>query len=59
MASNEIIFDGDKTLNELVDELMIFHDDFDDELTAICHLEGKNLGFELRVTLRKSDEFDA
>ncbi len=57
-VSEEIVFDGDKTLNELVDELMEYAGE-DDEVSSICQLEGEHKGFELLVTIRKNETLHA
>ena len=50
-----IIFDGDRTLNELVDMLKnnIKQDTY---LTAVCEIDGS---FLLEITLMKKEEYDS
>lgn len=56
--NNQIVFDGDKTINELVEELMEYRNG-NDEISGICELEGDNQGFQLEVILRKNEAFNA
>ncbi len=53
--NNTIVFDGDQTLNELVDQLVEMRGDEDEDIKGICMLEGENFGYELEVIIRRVD----
>lgn len=57
--SGEFVFDGDQTLNELVDELMEFKDEKANDITGLCRLSDEYEGFLLEVRIYKDSTFDA
>lgn len=57
--SSEIIFDGDQTLNELVDELMDLKKEKADDVSGLCRLSDEHEGFILEVRIYKDNSFDA
>ena len=52
-----IFFDGNKTLDDLVDEIMT-HSQGPDNIVAIAKLEDKYEGYVLEVKITKDQDFE-
>ncbi len=51
----QLIFDGDKTLTELVDDLFEYSEGAGD-VTAVCDAGDEYPGYQIIVTLQKKEE---
>lgn len=54
----EIVFDGDDTLNELVDFLIEYMDQ-DEAVSGVAKLDGKHAGFVVLVSVMRDAELDS
>lgn len=53
----EIVFDGDDTLNEVVDFLVEYIGEDEDQVSGVADLSGHHEGFKIYVKLVKEDRF--
>lgn len=51
----KLIFDGDKTLSELIDDLFEYSEG-EGDVTAVCDAGDEYPGYRIMVTLQKKDE---
>lgn len=54
----EIVFDGDDSLNELVDFLIEYLDQ-DETVSGVAKLDGKHAGFVVHVSVMRDAELDS
>ncbi len=55
----KFVFDADVSLGEIVDKLFDQVEDEGDEVSAVCDVSEHNNAYELILTLRPVDRYDA